>query len=51
MRKYFESFDKKVWHLHVWRCWFFAEVSALAYHDGTRAKKHLNEVGFNKYNF
>ena len=38
MRKYFESFDKKVWHLHVWRCWFFAEVSALAYHDGTRAK-------------
>ena len=34
-----------------WKSYFFAEVSALAYHDGTRAKKEVNKIGFNNYKF
>ena len=41
MRKYFDGMEKKIWHDFSWRSYFFAEVSALAYHDGTRAKKYL----------
>lgn len=51
MRKYFEGMDAKVWHDFNWRCYFFAEVSALAYHDGTKAKKYLKDNGFDKYKF
>ena len=32
-------------------CLLFAEVSALAYHDGTKAKKELKAIGFNSYKF
>ena len=34
------------WDNKYWCAYFFAEVSALAYHDGTRAKRELKQLGF-----
>ena len=42
MKQYFEFCDELKFDNHEWRSYFFAEVSALAYHDGTKAKKELN---------
>ena len=39
------------WDNSSWCAYFFAEVSALAYHDGTKAKKELKAIGFNSYKF
>jgi len=34
-----------------WKSYFFAECSRLAYHDGTRAKRHFKKIGFTTYKF
>ena len=47
MRKFFSNEAGKDvplwldWDNKYWCAYFFAEVSALAYHDGTRAKREL----------
>ena len=51
MRKWFENIKDVDFNFHGWRLAFFAEVSALAYHDGTRAKRELKALGFTKYKF
>ena len=58
MRKYFSNpasfIDAPLlldWDNPSWCAYFFAEVSALAYHDGTKAKKELKAIGFNSYKF
>ena len=51
MRQYFEFCDELKFDDHAWKSYFFAEVSALAYHDGTRARKQLRKIGFRNYKF
>ena len=58
MRKYFSNPASFInaplildWDNPSWCAYFFAEVSALAYHDGTKAKKELKAIGFNSYKF
>jgi len=51
MRKFFEHCEELKFDDHNWLSYFFAEVSALAYHDGTRAKKELQKIGFKSYKF
>ena len=51
MRKFFSNDKRLDWDNHDWCSWFFAECSALAYHDGTKAKKELKNMGFNNYKF
>ena len=36
MKNYFELCEELKFDNHEWKSYFFAEVSALAYHDGTR---------------
>jgi len=58
MRKFFSNEKGKEdiplwldWTNKHWCSYFFAEISALAYHDGTRAKRELKQIGFNNYKF
>jgi|TARA_R110000796_G_scaffold38517_3_gene96890 triacylglycerol lipase len=51
MRNFLESCDVLDWDSQTWRSYFFAELSALAYHDGTRVKKEVKKIGFKKYKF
>ena len=51
MRNYFEYCEELKFDNHDWKSYFFAEVSALAYHDGTRAKRELKKIGFTNYKF
>ena len=51
VRPFFERCDKLSWDNMDWKNYFFAEVSALAYHDGTRAKRELKKIGFTNYKF
>ena len=58
MRKYFSNpasfIDAPLlldWDNPSWCAYFFAEVSALSYHDGTKAKKELKKIGFTTYKF
>ncbi len=51
MRQYFEFCDELKFDDHAWKSYFFAEVYALAYHDGTRARKQLRKIGFRNYKF
>ena len=58
MRKFFRNEKGKEeiplwldWDNKYWCAYFFAEVSALAYHDGTRVKRELKQLGFNSYRF
>ena len=51
MRNFLESCDVLDWDNQTWRSYFFAELSALAYHDGTRVKKEVKKIGFKKYKF
>ena len=51
MRNFLESCDVLDWDSQTWRAYFFAELSALAYHDGTRVKKEVKKIGFKKYKF
>ena len=51
MRKYFSNPASFInaplvldWDNASWCAYFFAEVSALAYHDGTKAKKELKNM-------
>ena len=52
MRKYFSnqaSFINALildWDNSSWCAYFFAEVSALAYHDGTKAKERIESYRF-----
>ena len=48
---YFENCKELLWHDNEWKSYFFAECSRLAYHDGTRAKRHFKQVGFTSYKF
>ena len=50
-RKFFENCETLYWDNPLGLSYFFAEVSALAYHDGTRAKRELNKLGFKSYKF
>ena len=50
-RKFFEVCESLKWNDIDWKNYFFAEVSTLAYHDGTRAKRELNKIGFKSYKF
>ena len=50
-KKFFERCEKLNWGNLDWKNYFFAEVSALAYHDGTRAMRELNKIGFKNYKF
>ena len=54
MKTYFQNCEELKFDgqgSNEWKSYFFAEVSALAYHDGTRAKKEVNKIGFNNYKF
>ena len=54
MKTYFQNCEELKFEgqgSNEWKSYFFAEVSALAYHDGTRAKKEVNKIGFNNYKF
>ena len=51
VRPFFEKCEELRWHDIDWKNYFFAEVSAIAYHDGTRAKRELNKIGFKNYKF
>ena len=57
MRKFFSNEAGKDvplwldWDNKYWCAYFFAEVSSLAYQDGTRAKRELKQLGFNSYRF
>tara|TARA_R110000851_G_scaffold5273_5_gene21906 strand:- start:3169 stop:3960 length:792 start_codon:yes stop_codon:yes gene_type:complete len=51
MKKYFELCDKLEFDNHEWKSYFFSEVSALAYHDGTRVKREILRLGFKNYKF
>ena len=42
-RNFFQECETFKWNDIDWKNYFFAEVSALAYHDGTRAKRELNK--------
>ena len=44
MRNFLESCDVLDWDSQTWRAYFFAELSALAYHDGTRVKKEVKKI-------
>ena len=44
-RNFFQECETFKWNDIDWKNYFFAEVSALAYHDGTRAKRELNKIG------
>ena len=48
---YFEKCKELLWHDYKWKSYFFAECSKLAYHDGTRAKRHFKQIGFTTYKF
>ena len=48
---YFQKCDELLWYDYQWKSYFFAECSKLAYHDGTRAKKHFKQIGFTTYKF
>ena len=50
-KKFFDKCEKLNWQNLDWKNYFFAEVSALAYHDGTRAMRELNKIGFKNYKF
>ena len=50
-KKFFDKCEKLNWQKLDWKNYFFAEVSALAYHDGTRAMRELNKIGFKNYKF
>jgi len=50
-RKFFKHCETLHWDNPFRMSYFFAEVSALAYHDGTRAKHELNKLGFKSYKF
>jgi len=51
MKTYFELCEELRFDNNEWKSYFFAEVSALAYHDGTRAKRELSRIGFKSYKF
>ncbi len=51
MRNFFENCEELKFDDHNWRSYFFAEISALAYHDGTKAKRELQKIGFKSYKF
>ena len=51
MRNYFEHCEELKFDDHNWNSYFFAEVSALAYHDGTRFKRELQKIGISNYKF
>ena len=48
---FFDKCNSLQWDNKNWVNYFFAEVSALAYHDGTRAKKELSKIRFKTYKF
>ena len=48
-RNFFQECETFKWNDIDWKNYFFAEVSALAYHDGTRAKRELNKIGITTY--
>ena len=48
---YFEKCEELLWYDYQWKSYFFAECSRLAYHDGTRAKRHFKQIGFTTYKF
>ena len=48
---YFEKCKELDFDDSNWKSYFFAECSRLAYHDGTRAKRHFKQVGFTTYKF
>ena len=50
-RNFFQECETFKWNDIDWKNYFFAEVSALAYHDGTRAKRELNKIGITNYKF
>ena len=50
-RTFFEKCESLQWDKLDWKNYFFAEVSALAYHDGTKAKHFLKRIGFTNYKF
>ena len=50
-REYFAECQTVDWKNIDELGYFFAEVSALSYHDGTRAKRELNKLGFKSYKF
>ena len=41
MKSYFHLCEELKFDNHDWKSYFFADVSALAYHDGTKVKKEL----------
>ena len=51
MKKYFENINELQFDNLSWKRYFFADVSALAYHDGTKAKREVEKLGFEKYIF
>ena len=44
MRNFFEHCEILKFDNHNWKSYFFAELSALAYHDGTRVKRELQNI-------
>lgn len=46
IRDYFNGKNEPRWDDRPWRAWFFAEVSALAYHEEPMAKRQMKKVGF-----
>ena len=51
MSSYFEKCKELDFDDSNWKSYFFAECSRLAYHDGTRAKRHFKQIGFTTYKF
>ena len=51
MSTFFEHCEELDFDDANWKSYFFAECSRLAYHDGTRAKKHFKQIGFTTYKF
>ena len=50
-RKFFMDCESLDWNDTFALSYFFSEVSALAYHDGTKAKRELSKLGFKSYKF
>ena len=51
MSSYFEKCKELDFADDNWKSYFFAECSRLAYHDGTRAKRHFKQIGYTTYKF
>ena len=51
IRDYFKDCEAHDWDSFYWRGYFFAEASALAYHDEKMGAKQYKKVGFGNHRF